>query len=134
MAFWISLDGRVSSQAMTLMSAPLSSLLATPPLHDGVHVEVRRAVFPLCVEVHVIAVRRRVRFVELKPRRKWDGLPEDQCFAPSQACKNADQVSLALGDDATDIGLIVGIRDPQTDERAALGEDRFGDFVGPLAD
>lgn len=48
--------GRYSASSVA-SSMVGSSLLATPPLHYGVHVQISRAVNPLCVEIDVIAVR-----------------------------------------------------------------------------
>ena len=45
-----------------------SSLLATPPVHDCVHVQVVWTGSPLIVEVHIVAVWRRIRLLKLQSR------------------------------------------------------------------
>ena len=60
----------------TTPSLHYSPILVTPPLHDRIHVEISWPILPLAVEVDIIAVGCRIRFVELKPRRKWNGLAE----------------------------------------------------------
>ena len=57
-------------------------LLALPPHYDGVHVQINRSIFPLTIKVDGIA-RRRIRLIELEPRRERDGLSKHKSLASS---------------------------------------------------
>ena len=116
---------------MGRVSASLS-FLPSPAIDDALHVNVVRAVFPLCVEINVFTVGHRVWTIEAKPCWQWDGFAKSEAFSSAQAREDVHEAALGLGHEPAHVGLVVRIGYSEAKEGAALRQDGFRQFVWTL--